>query len=367
MRINFIKKKYRLYSRQKKYKTKNKVKKTITNYIKLFFICILIIIYFNMHKSKKKPILNKIYPNVSLNETIESINETSTTTTTIKKNIRNFEYFCCFCAMGKKENLYSRELISYYSNLGVEKFIFGDNNDPNTEKLSDVLQDYINNGTVDIIDIIGSSVGQSEFYGILYEKYKKRCEWLTFFDFDEYLVMHFEEGKNIGLKEYLSNKIFDKCEAIAFNWLMYSDNGLAHYDKRPLNERSTLPRPKKDDRTYVKSIVRGNLDRQAFVDKKTNHRPVPEVKLCDSMGQFVSYYSDTYPTTYKYAYLKHFCFKSTEEYITKFLKGGCGGLKYNLENLEGTIQFYFKNNNFTEEKLKVFEKYFNRTFNVYHI
>jgi hypothetical protein len=61
--------------------------------------------------------------------------------------------------LGKKENLYSRQLISYYLNLGVEKFVFGDNNDPNTEKLSDVLQDYINNGTVDIIDIIGSSIG----------------------------------------------------------------------------------------------------------------------------------------------------------------------------------------------------------------
>ena len=64
--------------------------------------------------------------------------------------------------MGKKENLYSRQFISYYLNLGV---------DPNTEKLSDVLQDYISNGTVDIIDIIGSSIGQSAFYGELYQKY----------------------------------------------------------------------------------------------------------------------------------------------------------------------------------------------------
>ena len=75
--------------------------------------------------------------------------------------------------MGKKENLYSRQLISYYLNLGAEKFVFGDNNDPNTEKLSDVLQDYISNGTVDIIDIIGSSIGQSEFYRFYMKNIKK--------------------------------------------------------------------------------------------------------------------------------------------------------------------------------------------------
>ena len=51
------------------------------------------------------------------------------------------------------ENRYARELISYYSKIGVDKFIFGDNNVLNTEKLSDVLQDYINNNLVDIHEI----------------------------------------------------------------------------------------------------------------------------------------------------------------------------------------------------------------------
>ena len=40
--------------------------------------------------------------------------------------------------------------------------------------------------------------------------------------------MHSEDGKVIGLNEYLSNKIFDKCEAIIFNWLMYDDNNLVY-------------------------------------------------------------------------------------------------------------------------------------------
>ena len=40
----------------------------------------------------------------------------------------------------------------------------GENNSPNTEKLSDILQEYINNKKVDIIDIIGISMGPAEFF-----------------------------------------------------------------------------------------------------------------------------------------------------------------------------------------------------------
>ena len=45
-------------------------------------------------------------------------------------------------------------------NLGVDKFVFVDNNLPNTEKLSDVLQDYIDNGIVDIIEKFGLNLYQ---------------------------------------------------------------------------------------------------------------------------------------------------------------------------------------------------------------
>ena len=64
---------------------------------------------------------------------------------------------------GRLENKYVRELIKYYRDLGVRKFVFGDNNLPNEEKLSDVLKDYIEKGLVDIIDIRGKPVPQGSF------------------------------------------------------------------------------------------------------------------------------------------------------------------------------------------------------------
>ena len=328
----------------------------IINFIKLLFICILNIIYFYLSLNRPNSILSEKKENKLFNQK-SILNDNNKT---------NFEYFFCFCGVGKKENLYSRQLISYYLNLGVEKFVFGDNNDPNTEKLSDVLQDYIINGTVDIIDIIGSSIGQSEFYGILYEKYKKRCEWLSFFDFDEYLVMHFEEGKNLILKEFLSNKIFDKCESITFNWLLYNDNDLVYYDNRTLLERFNKPSFEDPANVFVKAIIRGNLDRQPLVDKKIHHRPVSEIKVCNSNGNLLSTYSDSYPPNFKNGFLIHFCFKTAEEYISKVLKGINGGHKFDVNKLVENINKFFLHNKFTKEKLKVFETYFNRTFNIYH-
>ena len=96
----------------------------------------------------------------------------------IKVNDKNtntnikFKYFACFCTKARGENKYANELISYYTKLGVEKFIFGDNNLNGTEKLADVLQDYINKSIVDIYEIFGSNIGQAEFYQDIYEKYK---------------------------------------------------------------------------------------------------------------------------------------------------------------------------------------------------
>jgi len=278
-----------------------------------------------------------------------------------KKNSNNFEFFFCFCGMGRQENLYVRELISYYMSIGVKKFIFADNNLPNTEKLSDVLQDYINNGTVDIIEIFGDSYGQG-FYNTLYKKYRTRCKWLSFFDFDEYLVMHFEESRNITVQEFLARSLFRNCDAIEFNWLMYTDNNLLYYDNRTLLERFTEPNYKNYANRFVKSIVRGNLKTPIF--RNSVHQPNKFVRLCNSLGKPADYYPDCLiPPIYKYGYLIHFNTKSAEEYAKKIVRGYPGGYH---ESPRKRVDLFFKHNKFNKEKLKVFEDFFNMTFDKYH-
>ena len=227
-------------------------------------------------------------------------------------------YYACFSGMGKKENRYLRELIEYYLKLGVEKFILGDNNLPNTEKFADVIQDYINNGIVDIVELFGSTFGQGALNNVTYEKYNKQCKWMLFLDFDEFLEVHFEDKKSLLLKDFLENKIFDKCEAILFNVLVHTDNNLV---------------------------------------------PVKGVEICDSKGRKIERYDPYYldPPVFDYGYLKHYTTKTAEEYITKILRGTPGG---HPNNVDYRVELFFKFNKYSEEKMKIFENYFRRKFHV---
>ena len=211
--------------------------------------------------------------------------------------------------------------------------------------------------------MFGSSINQAKFYGIMYENYKDKCEWLTFFDFDEYLVIHNEKGENILLKEYLSNPIFDKCEAIEFNWLIYGDNELVYYDNRTSIERFTTPNYNIDDNRFAKSIIRGNLTKQVFIPNQSFHRPSKEIKLCNSLGEITNSPSFLRHPIYKFAYIKHFITRTAEEYAEKIKRGYPGNQSGIIEN---KIDFFFQINNFTEEKLKVFENKFNISFEKYH-
>ena len=279
-----------------------------------------------------------------------------------KKKQQKKNYFACFCSKARQENRYARQLIPYYLKLGVNKFIFLDNNLNNTEKLSDVLGDYKKSGLVDIYDLFGSKIGQSEFFEIVYEKYKNKCKWFLFFDFDEYLEMHFENNKSLILNEFLPNPIFNNCEAILFNWLIYSDNDLVYYDNRSLLERFTEPYFACQANMIVKPIVRGGLNKTIFYPNSSNHVPHRNVTICDSMGRRMINYNNLAinPPIFKYGFLKHFNTKTADEYSDKIKRGANRNLPYNINE---RVKTFFKYNKFTEEKMKVFEKKLNKTFN----
>ena len=281
-----------------------------------------------------------------------------------KKNL-NFQYFSCFVGLGREENKYIREFIEYYLKLGVGKFILGDNNLPNQEKFSDVLQDYIKNGTVDIIELFGSTLGQSELYQMAYDKYKTKCNWFLLFDFDEYLEIFFEKGKNLKLKEFLTNNTYEKCEAILFNLVIYTDNDLLYYDNRTLIERFTEPNFFDKDNIYVKSIVRGGLNKTIFFPNRSNHVPDRRIFTCNSKGDRVN--TNPYslnPPVYDYGYLKHYTTKTAEEFCEKIIKGPPRNVSFKSPE---RVKLFFTHNKFSFEKLEIFERKFNRSYNLNYI
>ena len=275
---------------------------------------------------------------------------------------KNYKYFFCFTSMGKLENKYVNELIDYYKKIGVDKFYIADNNDNYSEKLSDILKKYILDGLVDIIDITGIKKDQSQLFGEVYEKHKTECRWMSFYDFDEYLEFK-QTNNNINIQNYFSQSIFEKCNVILINWIIYNDNDIIKYDNSSLNERFTNPLYNSEANKFVKSIIKGNLNWNPWVYDQTSHRPKHQLRTCDSNGNRIKTFNDVIiPPILDNVYLKHFATKTIEEYIEKIKRGHPSQILL----LKKWIDNFFNLNKITEEKVKLIENKLNISLDKYH-
>ena len=165
------------------------------------------------------------------------------------KNLNNIKI--ALCTMGKKENLYIKEFVDYYIRLGIDHIFIYDDNDPNTEKMTNIINDTYKNIVTIYENIKDTIKDQPQAFTTCYHNNIKNYDWFIMFDMDEYLYI-----VNDTLKNYLSNKRFDKCDFIKLNWVLTKDNNLLHYDPRPLFKRFKGPYIKN---VFIKSIIRGNI------------------------------------------------------------------------------------------------------------
>lgn len=276
---------------------------------------------------------------------------------------KNFKYFFCFASIGKLENVYVREMVDYYKNIGVDKFILGDNNDKNSEKLSDVLQKDIDEGLVDILEYIGQKKHQTDFFKDSYRIYGDQCRWISYYDFDEFLELR-EGNKQLTVQQYFSDKKFEKCDVILVNWVLYGDDDLLHYEEGLITERFTTGLFNASDNVFVKSIVKGNLRFNPWEEDQTSHRPNHHKNTCYYNGERAKTFNDVIrPPLIKDIYLKHYATKTVEEYILNKLKRGYTSVVLTMSNW---VDNFFKLNKVTEEKVRFIEKSLNMTFPKYH-
>ena len=253
------------------------------------------------------------------------------------------------CSIGKKENLYVKEFISYYIKLGIDHFFIYDDNEPNSEKISSEIEFSFKK----FITIYENKFkSQSNSYNDCYRRNNNKYDWFLIVDFDEYLYI-----KHDTLKNYLSRPIFHKCDFIHFHWVIATDNNLIHYDKRPLFERFKHPYLKSK---FIKSIIRGNIKNLTYQVHSPIKSPYKNIS-CDSSGKKIYYKSmnieELNNINIKRAYIIHFRFKSTEEFINKYKRGY--GIKSVLKNL---ISEYFKYNKITLDKINYIKKELNLSF-----
>jgi hypothetical protein len=78
---------------------------------------------------------------------------------------------------------------------------------------------------------------QFDAYKNCYQKYNHKFEWLSFFDFDEFLEFKY---KGMTIKKFLKTKKFEKCQSVKINWIIYGNNNSLLYEDKPLKERFNI-------------------------------------------------------------------------------------------------------------------------------
>lgn len=268
----------------------------------------------------------------------------------------------CLCVVAKNENLYAREFVEYYKNIGYNNIFIYDNNDINGEHFEEVINDYIKSKFVKIIDFrdrnkIGNP--QIDAYRDCYSKNNKLYDWLSFYDMDEFLELN---GKYKTIQNFLNDKIFKKCQNIKVNWLIFRGNKNLYYINKPLRKRFNNNNALKN--THIKSTVRGHLPTNYWKIMRDPHTSLLNITSCSTSGKIIQSNSPyNNPPDYLNAKLVHYHYKSFEEYCLKIKRGKADTTKAKSENF--TLQQYkllYSSNKNNVEKLKIIKKIFNDSF-----
>ena len=172
------------------------------------------------------------------------------------------------CAIVRNENRYLREWIEWHKGLGVEKFFIYDNGHGNDENPRDVIGGDSQVVIMDWRDRDGNT--QCEAYDECYREHGSEFAWMGFIDIDEFV-------RSVMPLSDLLNTL--QADVVAFSWRMMTDNGLVHYDPRPVQERFTQPAEDlKPESQFVKSFVRGSINGLSFDrDPHMPHHPALDV------------------------------------------------------------------------------------------
>ena len=282
--------------------------------IKLFFLFILIIILNSFHKLPKTI-------NVAL------------------------------CTMGKQENLYVKEFVNYYIKLGVEKIFIYDDNDPGTEKISDVIDSSYGKYVTIYENIKDRIKNQEDAFTECYNSHKDNYDWFIMLDMDEFLVI-----VNNTLINYLLSPFFNECDFIRIHWIFASNEDLVHYDNRSLFERFNKTKRKSG---FTKSVIRGHIPNLTYQVHHVKKSPIRNI-TCTNAGERIKPKemspSLVFKINIKNAYILHFYSKSTEEFVKKYKRGYSNWPSNKKQFLRSKLRDYFLDNKKTKENVEYIEK-----------
>ena len=266
-----------------------------------------------------------------------------------KVNI-NINMKVCVCTLGKNENKYIREFVQHYKNYGIDKIYLYDNNNIDGEKFEDVINDYINNGFVEVLNWRGLKQPLYKIMNDCYQKNYNTYDFLVFYEIDEFIHLH----NYTNIKNFLSLAKFNTCEIIHLNLISHTDNNKLYYENKPLAERfpEKIPIKSIGNNLEIKFILRGHIP-NIHIDNV--HRCNRINKNCNGYGNSNKYnvIFSTEPD-YKYYYIDHYYSKSTEEFIFK-INNKCAAIYNTIEFVYNRLDKYFSENEITLKKIEMIE------------
>lgn len=145
-------------------------------------------------------------------------------------------------------------------------------------------------------------------------------------------------------------------QSIQINWIFYTDNNQLYYQNKPVKERFTEKEPsargkKRGGIQGIKSVIRGNIKN---IEITCPHTLYKKTRSCDGFGKRKKITSIMTPESdFEYYYIDHYACKSTEEFIdNKLLKED---VFHKFDNNMDKIEWYFKYNKITKEKIDMIE------------
>ena len=263
------------------------------------------------------------------------------------------------CIIGKKENKYAKEYVEHYKSIGFNHMFIYDNNDKDDERFEEVLSEDISKNFVSIINFrnIKDKRPQFEAYRDCYEKNSKEYDWLAFYDFDEFLYLK----KHKTIQEFVKEDKFNNCSNIKINWITYSDNDLIYYENKPVQERFTTPLYENGENIHIKSLVKGHLSKNYWIDTRNPHSGINDYPCCIPTGEKID--SSTpfnIPPNYDFAYINHHSTKSLEEFIEKTKRGYPDHtVVISPKYWKNRFEYFFSKNKKTKEKIDYIKKVLN--------
>lgn len=261
------------------------------------------------------------------------------------------------CCIVKQENLYLRDWVKYYYDMGVDKIVLYDNNDENGEYPQQVIGDYISEGFVVYKNARGLYRYQIPAYQECYDEYRHEFDWIGYLDIDEYWYL----APHLSFDEFFSEERFPNALGVFLNWLCYGDDDKLHYEPLPVYERFKKPsQPIDSEPNAVKKCFVRCSDEFNITITDANGYDVEFLvdKDFHTYTEDGDIFRDEYKILYQNSYIKHYRTLTIEEFLyRRFGRRGYAdyGSPYRADCI---MKIFWEQNTWTEEKQKIIDDFF---------